>query len=639
MKTMKKVLSIFISAVMVITSCLCFSLTAFANNYASGADIQKALDQNKRDSSSPITVTVSGTYYLSERLVIYSNTTLDCTGATFIKNYDNSTMLAIGQNQDAPTGNSYYKNITLKGGVFDGNMKNGSIFSFAHASNVNISGVTFKDCTNGHHLTFAGCSGVTVTGCSFSGHYSASGDNMEAVQLDILEKDHFPNYKDYPAAYDGTMNENITITGNSFANVNRGVGCHSVFAGKYMKNINISSNTFTNVAGYAVLASGFLNTTVNYNTITNCGSGIYYKSINPDGSNTYADSGKTYAPTVDTHSEIIGNTITVTDNNDATSKQGPYAIRLYGENLSADKAVSSCTIKAGDYRAQNVTISSNNITVARSAMGIWLVGACNNTVSSNSISYTSGYSSSQKAFGIRLEKSDKNSIASNTVAANNVAYVESAIMLDNSKSNTLTQNTVSKAKKHGISVSNNSTATLNKNTSSSNGENGIYCYSKSAVTTNSNTLKSNKKYGIYINDCKKSKIKLSKDKVQSNKKNGISLQKATKVTISSANVTKNNGYGIYLTQSSSASISKCTVSSGKKDGIYSTQKSTANISGGTVSSNKGNGIYFTNSAKGSVKSTSVKKNKKYGIYLTKKVGKIKISKVKYSSNKSGKIKK
>ena len=52
---------------------------------------------------------------------------------------------------------------------------------------------------------------------------------MEAVQLDILEESHFPNYKGHARSYDGTMNENINILGNVFENVNRGVGSHSVF--------------------------------------------------------------------------------------------------------------------------------------------------------------------------------------------------------------------------------------------------------------------------------------------------------------------------------------------------------------------------------------------------------------------------
>ena len=73
---MKKFLSIALSFIMAITTCLCFGTFAFADTYSSVEAIQAALDQNKFDSSRPITVTVApGTYNLNERIVIYSNTT------------------------------------------------------------------------------------------------------------------------------------------------------------------------------------------------------------------------------------------------------------------------------------------------------------------------------------------------------------------------------------------------------------------------------------------------------------------------------------------------------------------------------------------------------------------------------------
>lgn len=544
---MKKALSIFLSIMMILCSCTGFAATALANNFSSEIDIQKALDKNKYDSSTPLTVTVEGTYILSSRLVVYSNTTLNCEGATFIKNYQNSTMLAIGQNQDAPYGRDFYKNITINGGTFDANKNNGSILSFAHASNITINGAVFKDCYNGHHITFAGCNNVNITACTFMGQGSKSGDNMEAVQLDILEESHFPNYKGHSRSYDGTMNENINILGNVFENVNRGVGAHSVFSGKYMKNINISNNTFNNVSGYAVLASSFLNVTINNNSINNCGAGIYYKSINPKPNsksqrpNTYKCSGKSYSPTVDKSSQISGNTISIVDTKDSSMKQWPYGIRLYGEVVKSNEKIT----KKGDYSVQNITVSNNTISVARSATGIWIDGAKKSNIKNNKITFTNKkYKTKQKVFGIRLANSSKVNLNKNTVNVKGVPYVDNAIFLIISKSNTLTSNKTTGAKLHGI----------------------------------------------------------------------------------------------YLTQGSSATINKCTVSSNKSDGIYIT-KSTANIKNCTVSSNKGNGIYFVSKSKGSIKNCKIKKNKKKGIYISSAAGKVSVSKIKYSGNKGGKIKK
>lgn len=110
-----------------------------------------------------------------------------------------------------------------------------------------------------------------------------------------------------------------------------------------MKNINISNNTFNNVSGYAVLASSFLNVTINNNSINNCGAGIYYKSINPKPNsksqrpNTYKCSGKSYSPTVDKSSQISGNIISIVDTKDSSMKQWPYGIRLYGEVVKSNE--------------------------------------------------------------------------------------------------------------------------------------------------------------------------------------------------------------------------------------------------------------------------------------------------------------
>lgn len=544
---MKKAISILLSMFMVISIVSGFESVALADNFDSAYEIQQKLNINKYDHSTPLTVTIEGTYKLSSRLVIYPNTTLNCFGATFIKNYQNSTMLAIGQNQDAPTGNNYYSNITINGGTFDANNKSGSILSFAHASNITINGAEFRDCSNGHHITFAGCNNVNITNCSFSGQSSKNGDNMEAIQLDILEKSHFPNYDGYSRSYDGTMNTNINITGNTFSNVNRGVGAHSVFSGKYMKNINISNNTFNNVSGYAVLASSFLNVTINNNIINNCGSGIYYKSINPKPDsksqrpNTYKLNGKSYSPSIDSSSQICNNTISVTDTKDPTMKQWPYGIRLYGEVVKSNEKVA----KKGDYSAQNIKISNNTISIARNATGIWLDGAKKCSVSNNIITFTNPkYKAKQKVFGIRLASSSKIKLNKNTINVKGVPYVDNAIFLIKSKSNTLGDNKISGAKLHGI----------------------------------------------------------------------------------------------YLTQGSSATINKCTVSKCKSDGIYITQ-STADINNSTVSSNKGNGIFFVSKAKGSIKNCKIQKNSKKGIYISSAAGKVKVSKIKYSGNKGGKIKK
>ena len=63
---MKKVLSITLSLIIIVTACLGFGTVALANNYSSAQAIQEELNKNKFNSSTPLTVTVTGTYNLSE---------------------------------------------------------------------------------------------------------------------------------------------------------------------------------------------------------------------------------------------------------------------------------------------------------------------------------------------------------------------------------------------------------------------------------------------------------------------------------------------------------------------------------------------------------------------------------------------
>ncbi len=653
---MKKALSILLATLMLISSCLCFGTSAFAApsyvekiiDVQSGTDardaIQNTIYEIKRnrekglDANAYKLIVPAGSYTLSDHIILFDDMYLECTGAYFKKAYNKGTMITIGFNSDGATGYRY-KNITVNGGTFDADgasgKKTGSIINFAHAQNVTISNVTLKNCCNGHHIGFAGCKDVTIYGCTLTGHYATSGNadnNMEAIQLDILEKSHFPDLMD--RSYDGTMSQNVVITGCVFDNVDRGVGAHSAFAGGYISNVSITSNYFKNIEGYAIITSNFIGATITGNVIESAGSGIYYRSIIPEYSNYYAYGS---APVTDPGSVIKNNTINIFKSPDNQYNQFPYGIRIYGENVKSPVSINGGTLSAGDYRAKNVAVEGNTINISCCAMGIWAVGAKNDSISSNTINYISGTSSSEKCHGIRIESADSITVKGNTINANNISYVKNGIITDKAKKITISSNKISKAKENGISINTKSQATLNSNTVSSNGQNGIFCYNSSQITTSSNTVKNNKKHGIFFVNCS-SQSTLKKDKVESNKQYGIALQKS-KAKLTSESVKKNKKYGIYLTQSSSASISKCTSASNTKEGIYVTQKSKADINGGTVASNGSNGIYFTNKAKGSVKNVKVQKNKKHGIYLTKKVGKITISKVKYSANKSGKIKK
>lgn len=91
---------------------------------------------------------------------------------------------------------------------------------------------------------------------------------QDVVKMEILHKKHFGSY----SLYDGTVSCNITVTGCTFRNVQRGVGTHAGVAGSYLQNIQISDNYFENIPGYTIIATNYKNSRITNNRIVNAAS-------------------------------------------------------------------------------------------------------------------------------------------------------------------------------------------------------------------------------------------------------------------------------------------------------------------------------------------------------------------------------
>lgn len=661
---MKKIFSLFLCIVMTASVLFCtpFNSLAFtqednqitvsADSSDITEDLRAALKQAGLYATAENRITVKvepGTYKLTRGLNIYSNTNFVLTGVTFVKadNFSGATMLKTGLADDVSKGYGYYKNITVTGGTFDANAATnennaGGIWAVHHTDNFKVGGTTFKNCRNSHHISIAGCSNVTVDNCTFENSYRSANNtsNNEAVQLDILDKRHYSGLPD--ASYDGTANKNIKITNCRFNKVNRGVGSHSSQTGNYMNGFVVKNNTFNNVDGYAVTAVGIINCDISDNKINSCGSGIFYRTVNQNFANTYHyKDGITRDPST----KIRNNVISTKKSPDKNFNVVPYGIKIYGLNVSKntnlpndkDSSGKQRVIKAGDYRAYNVTVSSNTVNIGYTGYGIWLNGAVGSNVSSNKITLVKNTSVKDTVHAFRADYCSSPTVSSNTINGNNLSYSGNGINLTGTTGAKLNSNTVSKFKKSCVLLDKKSSATLNQNKVSYSGEHGVYVRNSSKAAFSKNTVSNNKYKGVYFKDTTAANT-MSGDKISSNSEHGVAFSKS-KGKMTSVTSSKNSGYGIYSSEKSSVTVSSCTVSSNKKDGIYSNNKSSTAISSGSVSSNSGNGIYFTSGAGGSVKSTKISSNKKYGIYITKKAKKVSVSKVKYSKNKSGKIKK
>lgn len=569
--------------------------------------LQEALDYiyKRNTEDKPWTIVVpAGEYIIDNTLNIYSNTTLDLSAGVTLEREASfeSTLIRFGRQEDIDggydvSGYDAYQNVTIIGSknnyaVLDGSAAEAALLRFAHANNVTIQYVEFTNVTKAHHAEFAGCNNVLIDSCKFSAYNpqgEEDGNNHEALQIDILMKDndHFPNYPEY----DGTMNQNITITNNTFENLNRGVGCHSGQVGKYMKNIKISNNTFTNINGYAIVATNFVNSNISNNKITNCGSGIYFRHITSEQINYYA--GDSSSVNTNMNSVISNNTISLISTTFEEDDRGIYGIRVYGEVLSAK----TNGIVKGDYRVSNIKITGNTISSTTFANGVWLQGVMNSTVQNNTVTYKiSSLNTSKECDGVKLEASTNNTLSGNEVYDNSKeAVVRYGFHIkDASNNNTIKSSVVQNVAQSGIYLISSTGCTVSSNSITNPGEFGIYLSTKADASITSNAISGSGSNGIYLNYTSNSST-VDSNKIQNSGSNGIHLNNGSTVAKLTGNeITSSKGQGIYLNgQASCTQMEKNTITDSTKCGVYINGGTVAQICNNTINK-KNNKVSATN---------------------------------------------
>lgn len=595
------------------------------NSYIDARDtIQKAL-RYVRDNASPTDIhTVrlpKGEYCLYQSLNLYSNTVLDLSDSVIVRAEGCGSMIRFGTSKDVVYGYDGYRNITIKNGAFDArNIGGSSLVRFAHASNVEINGVTFMNTTDVQHLlTFAACENVRVSGCQFRNMKTTAdldGFNCEAVQIDILKEGYFT----YPA-YDGTPTKNVSVTGCTFENVPRGLGTHSAIAGYYFDNMVFKNNTFKNIESYAIRVVNYINSTVSDNIITDCGSGISCGTVtNTNLSNFYAPLNGTQVRN-NVNVTISGNKIYLKSNGADTSA---FGIRLIGAQVKNFKDKNGKTFSA-DCRISGVRVENNTVSGAvsqKSFNAIHINGAKGSTygknsnvsVKNNKVTFNYKGKISNTVYGIKAENSEKICFYGNTVT-DKKAVIHSLLTADKSSELYFEKNSFSGAKSFGIKLQNIKKAKLISNTVNNTKSNGVYILKGCGnVEVKSNKIKSCSGYGIAVNDGQASTI--SSNSIYSCKKYSIYLTGKGKAnTISSNYICGGKNTGIYLNKTAAVTtVTKNTIDivSKSADGIGINDKASVT----NITNNKINGKTKKDSKKLKVKC-------RYGIRINSASCKIK----------------
>ncbi len=222
----------------------------------------------------PIVVVVpNGTYYIDKILTIYSDTSLCLEKKAVIKRKASAggkAMLRSSINSKIG-GYDQCKNITITGGVWDGNAngsKDANCIYIGHAQNVVITDTTVKNNSGAHLIELAGVKNAIIENVELYGYkkckekgYTASQADKEAIQLDYCSSSSTPAMK----PHDLTPCENVTIRKCNIHDYMSGIGSHGRLNDVYLKNIRIENNQFKNITNSCVTLMNYKNTTVSNN--------------------------------------------------------------------------------------------------------------------------------------------------------------------------------------------------------------------------------------------------------------------------------------------------------------------------------------------------------------------------------------
>ena len=548
--------------------CLCLSMicTLFGFQTVEGAiaydetisngsfsDFQQALlnAKDKGTANHIYKIHITKDLRINQSVGIYSNTMIVVDkNVKIIRNLpagDGGTTFRVGKPGSSASG-YYYRNITIQGGIWDGNVRSKDTgfctFKVNHSQNVKFLNMTIQNDLEGHMIEAGAVNGLTISRvncknhkCYFKAHKNKNDyyEHEEALQLDV-------NLYETTAIgkYDKYQNKNVTVDRCNFTNLGRGIGSHNSIDGCYFTNMKFTNNTFKNIKSYAIGAINYRNSKIQNNKILNCGSGILFVNSKPNYTGytgTYVvNNWNLKVNTSKDNSIISGNTITI---NRPKSKDS-RALYINGNKISKPaiykKGLNSANRLSGyqgylkgDHRINGLTITKNNITV-KNMTAVFYKGIRNSTFSNNKITFNGNQKSDY--YGLTMDSFPDQPNENVTVNGNKIKNFNGGILCKNSKKVTFKKTTVynsykqhiylegvnvtfvgcslDKAKtKHGI-ASKNSKITL-KNTNITNAkEFGLYSYNCSGKVTGGKIANCGK-YGIgaYKKGISYSKVKFS----------------------------------------------------------------------------------------------------------------------------------
>lgn len=270
--------------------------------------IQSALNMAMNTNDGIIVEIPDGDYLISNKLRIYRNTHLKLgknarmlrgSYVSLMVNFDDT----VNPLLDTTDTYSGHGNITIEGGIWDGNILNQAYantgfnaFQFVKARNITFRNMTVKDIVTCHALDMNAIENLTIENNRFIGYKDAtvSGDSwyprdyVEAIQISNLTSSGASGV----GVFDGSPCKNVKISNNYFGASGTvgtqawcvAVGGHGAVHDKFNEDIKLTFNTFDGMTHSGIRNFKFKNTKVISNTFKKCERDISISNSNGDDS-------------------------------------------------------------------------------------------------------------------------------------------------------------------------------------------------------------------------------------------------------------------------------------------------------------------------------------------------------------------
>lgn len=141
-----------------------------------------------------------------------------------------------------------------------------------HNRQLKIENIQFENLKQGHFIEMDATDTALISNNRFINSQPSENRNKEAINLDTPDK--LTNGWHNPwSTYDKTPNKNITITNNTFTNLDRAIGTHKYSEGKYHDKIIIRGNYIEKMRQDAIRVMNWTNPVIEKNTIKDVADG------------------------------------------------------------------------------------------------------------------------------------------------------------------------------------------------------------------------------------------------------------------------------------------------------------------------------------------------------------------------------